>query len=436
VGFRIDNQPDAKDTLMVQGDGYKGSEGEIVSSVTSLALPQPQVANLRQDMGGWDVLTRWQHTASSTSQTTLQVYFDRTNRSDATYGESRNTFDIDFQHHIAWGHRQDLVWGLGFRATSDNIRGSFRVMFNPARETDLLYSSFVQDEIAVIPGRVYVTLDARLEHNRFTGFGLQPGISIAWLANQKTMFWASESRTVEAASRDQDARYNEEVRQNPGGLPILVSVLAAPQRNENVLSTEAGFRTQLLEGLSVDLAAFYIYNTHIQSTETGTPFVESDPAPVHLVSPLFTANLLHGEAHGAEFAVNWKPVSRWTLSPGFAYLQMHFHAAPTSTDTDSVNLVEGGAPREQAQLRSHLELTKHWSWDASAYFVGRLPALQVPAYTCLDTGLTWHPRSGLAISAVGQNLLQDHHLEFNGPSQLVASSLMKRSVYAKIVWHF
>jgi iron complex outermembrane receptor protein len=60
----------------------------------------------------------------------------------------------------------------------------------------------------------------------------------------------------------------------------------------------------------------------------------------------------------------------------------------------------------------------------------------VPAYTRLDTGLTWHPRSGLSISAVGQNLLRDEHLEFNGPSQLVVSSLMKRSIYAKIVWHF
>ena len=126
AGFRIDNQLDAKDTLMVQGDGYNGSEGEIVSSVTSLTLPQPQVMNLRQDIGGWDVLTRWQHTISPTSQTTLQIYFDRTNRSDPTYGEGRNTFDIDFQHHIAWGHRQDFVWGLGARATSDDSRGTFQ----------------------------------------------------------------------------------------------------------------------------------------------------------------------------------------------------------------------------------------------------------------------------------------------------------------------
>ena len=101
----------------------------------------------------------------TTSQTTLQVYFDRTNRGDATYGEGRNTFDVDFHHHIAWGRRQDFVWGLGFRATSDDIRGTFRVMFNPARETDLLYSSFVQDEIAVIPGSLYLTLGARFEHN-------------------------------------------------------------------------------------------------------------------------------------------------------------------------------------------------------------------------------------------------------------------------------
>ena len=80
--------------------------------------------------------------------------------------------------------------------------------------------------------------------------------------------------------------------------------------------------------------------------------------------PLFPANLLHGEGHGAELVVNWKPISRWTLSPGFSYLQMHFHAAPTSTDTTSVNVVEGSSPREQAQLRSHVELRSSWAWDA------------------------------------------------------------------------
>ena len=58
----------------------------------------------------------------------------------------------------------------------------------------------------------------------------------------------------------------------------------------------------------------------------------------------------------------------------------------------------------------------------------------VPAYTRLDTGLTWRIGEALSISAVGQNLLQDHHLEFLGTLGGLQSSELRRSAYIKFVW--
>jgi len=436
AGFRADSELSAKDSLTVQGDGYTGSEGEVVANVTSLTLPQPPPSDLRQDIGGWDVLSRWDRAISPTSQTTLQVYFDRTNRGDATYREGRSTFDIDFQHHIAWGNRQDIVWGLGFRDTSDSIQGSFKVTFTPSAETDLLFNAFAQDEIAILPDRVYLTLGTRLEHNHFTGFGVQPSASIAWLANDKTTFWASLSRAIGTPSREQDLRFNQTVFPGPGGAAVLESVFGTEQTNENLLATEVGYRAQIDGGISLDLTGFYNSYSNLISSDVGATFLELDPAPAHLVFPIFLGNLLHGEGHGAEIAVNWKPVSRWTLSPGYSYLQLHVYEAPGGTDVTSVASIEGGSPREQAQLRSHVELSRRWAWDASAYFVDRLPAQQIPSYTRFDTGITWHARDGLSFSLAGQNLLKDHHLEFNGLDQVVLSSQVKRSGYAKFTWNF
>jgi iron complex outermembrane receptor protein len=436
AGFRVDSKLGAKDSLTIQGDGYTGSEGEVVAAVTSLVLPQPQVLDLRQNIGGWDILSRWDRAFSPTSQTTLQVYFDRTNRGDATYGEGRDTFDIDFQHHITWGKRQDIVWGLGFRSTSDSIRGSFRVFFTPSAVTDLLFSSFVQDEIAIRPGSLYLTLGTRLDHNPDTGFGVEPSASLAWLANDKTTFWTSISRALGTPSRKQDVRFNEAILPDPGGPPILESVFGFKQKDEAILATEIGYRTQISEHLSLDLTGFYNSYTNIESSAVGALFVEADPAPMHLVLPIFLANMLHGEGYGAEVVANWKPISRWTLSPGFSYLQLHLHHDPTSTDTTTAAAAEGSSPREQAQLRSHVEMTSRWAWDTSVYFVGRLPALQIPSYTRLDAGLTWRLRERLSFSVAGQNLLQGHHVEFSSSSQIVLSSLVKRSVYAKIVWRF
>lgn len=220
TGFRVDSKLGAKDSITFQGDAYNGSEGEVVAAVTSLVPPQPQILNLRLGLGGWDLLSRWDRAISSTSETTLQVYFDRTNRGDSTYGEGRDTFDVDFQHHIGWGSRQDFVWGLGYRATSDSIRGSLRVTFNPPGESNRFSSSFVQDEIAIIPQSLYFTIGTKLEHNPFTGFGVQPDARIAWLANHKNMFWASVSRAMRTPTRDEDVRFNQIVNPGPNGLPL------------------------------------------------------------------------------------------------------------------------------------------------------------------------------------------------------------------------
>src|ERR1700728_4789691 len=80
----------------------------------------------------------------------------------------------------------------------------------------------------------------------------------------------------------------------------------------------------------LDLTAFYNSYTDLASEEVGTTFLELNPAPIHLVLPIEGANLLHGESHGAEMSLNWKPANRWTLSPGYSYLQLHVYHDPTS----------------------------------------------------------------------------------------------------------
>ena len=152
--------------------------------------------------------------------------------------------------------------------------------------------------------------------------------------------------------------------------------------------------------------------------------------------PSSFANKLYGTTDGIEASLNWNVTHRWTLSPGYSFLQMNLHAEPASLDNTSVADAQGSNPGHQAQLRSRLELPHNFTWDANAYFVGKLPAQLVPSYTRLDTQLTWRPGERTEVSLVGQNLLQDHHLEFNDAFQSVNSTQVKRSVYAKITRTF
>jgi hypothetical protein len=65
----------------------------------------------------------------------------------------------------------------------------------------------------------------------------------------------------------------------------------------------------------IDFTAYYNNYSHQKTSEPSTPFLVNTPSP-HLVLPLITENLMHGESHGVEIAVNWKATNRWTLSPG------------------------------------------------------------------------------------------------------------------------
>lgn len=384
------------------------------------------------------MLSRWNHVVSPHSETSLQVYFDRSNRGDGTYGIGLNTFDVDFLHHVGWGERHDFVWGLGYRVSSDDTASSPRILFTPADLTTQLFSSFVQDEITILPDRVYLSLGTKLEHNDYTGFGLEPSARISWTASNRIMFWTAVSQAERTPARsDTDVRVNANLPPGPNGLPLQVSIFGDQKsKNEVLRAVEAGYRAQLTARLS--LAGTFFFNDYdgLVSLETGTPFLESDPSPLHLVIPNTFANLGYGETHGLEMFGNWKVSRRWTLSPGYSFLTMHLHHSSLSNDLNTGPATQGGSPNQKAQLRSHVDLPRHLGWNASTYFVGRLAAQKVASYTRLDSNLTWQAGERFSIALAGENLLKDRHMEYKGSDLTVLPTMIKRSVYAKFIWQF
>ena len=436
-GFRADSTISAKDSLTTEGEVYKGNAGEIAFVPLSLLPPENATVALRDRYSGWNVLSRWKHTFSPGSETSLQAYFDRTTRNDSTYNIGHNTFDVDFQHHIGWGERQDIVWGLGYRLSADDISPTLRISAASESRSAELFSLFAQDEIAVRPNRIHVSLGARLEHNDYTGFSLQPSARVVVTPNSKNSVWGAVSGAVRTPARtDTDFRVNFEALPGPGNLPILVSLFGNPkQKNEQLTAFEAGYRTTLSSRFSLDSTLFYNHYRDLTSVEPGAMRVEIDPAPIHLLIPESFGNSIFGETHGIEAFAQWKVTNFWTINPGYAFFSIHLHEFAKIQD-ETLPGIEGGAPDHQAQLRSSLSLPWNLKWNASAYFVNRLPAAQIPSYTRLDTGLTWRAGEKVSLSIVGQNLLKDLHPEFSGPYSTVQPGLMQRSAYAKIAWTF
>jgi iron complex outermembrane recepter protein len=437
-GFRVDEDVSAKDLLTVAGEAIRGNGGERVTTIVSLQPPVNAILDVRDRFSGWSVLGRWRHVPSPASETTLQIYFDRSNRGDTTYGYGLNTFDADFQHHEPWGRRQDFVWGLGYRVNSDHSARDFRFSANPQGLTYQIFSAFAQDEIAIRPDHLYISAGTKLEHNYFNGFNLQPTARVTWIPEGQGTFWAAVSGAQRTPSRGETAvRENDAVYPGPDNLPILVSVFGNPaQKNEHLIATEAGFRNAWTDRLSFDTAIFFNQYQDLISGEPGITRLETDPPPVHLLMPIDIANLLHGESHGIEVFANVKLADRWTLSPGYTFLTMHIHRAATGQDVGTGPEAEGSIPNQQAQLRSNVNLPWRWEWTTSAYFVGRLSAPKIASYTRLDVNLLWHPSDRLSLQVVGQNLLQELHQEYSDSTLTVVPSLVRRSAYAGLTWRF
>jgi iron complex outermembrane receptor protein len=432
-GFRADSNLSGGDTLTVQGDIYAGEEG---ASFVQSVLSPPENVNVYGAAGlsGGNVLGRWTHSFSSTSDITVQAYFDRYTRSGPESDEARDTLDFDFRHHIILGSRHDLTWGAGYRYTADRTAGTIDQAFVPADQVGWLVNLFAQDQITLKRNRLFLYLGMKLENSYFSGFDLAPSVRLAWTPSSRQTFWAAVSNAHRSPTRH-DLDLIATLAALPG--PAEVVLIGNPNfQNENLIAFEAGYRTQINSRLSVDLATFVNSYNHLETQEPLSSYLEPNSTPPLLVYPIEFGNKMHGITAGIEASVHWTVTHRWTLSPGYSYLQMHLHTDPTSLDTTSVADAQGSNPIHQVQLRSHLKLPHSMDWDSNVYYVGALPAQLVPAYTRLDSQLTWRFSERAQLSIVGQNLLSDHHVEANDAYAVVNSSEVKRSAYAKIVWHF
>ncbi len=431
AGFRTDWDLHQRDTLTLQGDLYSGDAGQrlVINSYSP-----PLLTNVEQavELSGGNLLGRWKRVLGEGSDLEVQTYYDRTNRQQVNFGESRDTFDIDFIHHLVLPWRQDFLWGLGARLSSGNVNDDDpTVVFTPAHFTDKLYSSFVQDEIAMVHDKLSLTIGSKFLHNSYSGFEVEPGARVLWTPNQRHTVWTAVTRAVRTPSRvEEDLQLTGMLAPNP--LTFYRIVGDRGFSSENLIGYEAGYRSLVKPRFYVDIAAFYNNYDHLLSIEPGAPFSENAPAPPHAVVPLFFRNGLLGKTSGFEIAPDWTPISWWRLRGSYSYLYMDLKKHSGSLDTTTASSTEGSSPHHQIVIESSVDLPKKLQFDQTFRYVSALPAQQVGAYGTADVRFSWRAFRSMELSVVGQNLLQPHHAESGGdPGSLVG---IKRSVYAKIAW--
>jgi iron complex outermembrane receptor protein len=433
-GFRSDWQLSLRDALTVEGDIYNDpTRGQ--ANLPTFTPPFTSSQFATTTFFGGDLNSRWTHTYSSKSEVSLQMYYDGFSRDDVLINAFINIFNVDFQERLAVGSRYDFVWGAEYRFTGDSTAASSILSLNPPSLQTHLSSAFVQDEVALIPRRLWFTPGIRFEHVPFTGYNVEPSGLLLWGLGENQSLWVSAALAERAPQRfERNLHDVTAVFPGQGGSLTSVDLFGSPAAgDQNTLDFEAGYRAQMTKTLSADLATFYDRYGDLQTTEPGAPFFSSDPVP-HTVIPLFYENGMHGKGYGGEFSLDWKPTSRWKLYTGYGFLRQVFHLNPGSQSPSSL-LTAGNNSQHQFQIRSQLNLPRRTELDTSIYYVGQLRNQFVPAYTRVDVRLGWHPGESMDLDVVGQNLLSPRRLEFLNNTGVVPT-FDPRRVFARLTWRF
>ncbi|RJP35514.1 MAG: TonB-dependent receptor [Candidatus Omnitrophota bacterium] len=437
-GFRVDWEPSGEDWFTFVGGLYSGETGSRNRFTLSEEPYFLEIDHENEILGG-HLLGRWEHTFSDSSDVALQMYYDRAERDFPFLKGKRDIFDIDFRHHLNLDGRQDLVWGLSYRFSSDDLDGDSFISFDPAGREDHFYSFFAHDEITLIADRLRLILGSNFSQNDYMGFEVQPNARLLWTPHERQIFWTSISRTARTPTRANHDISNilyapPSSPSNPFDLPITVHVIGNRDITaEELIASEVGYRVLISDQLSLDIASFFNLYDHLI---TGEPDLLFSPSPGQLQMSMTGDNKGYGETYGVELSADYTPFDWWRMQAAYTFLQMQLHIGKDSGDVFFEN-TEGESPHHQFSLRSSFDPANNVELDAWIRYVDELPHPKIPAYLALDIRLGWKPRNNLEFSIGAQNLLDRHHAEFGNPDLFPAlSAEIERSVYAKVIWQF
>ena len=434
AGFRMDWGSADADRFTVQGDAYGGEQGgTFLDSFTLGTRPAGSTAG-EADLQDANVLTRWERTLDDRTSFALQAYYDHTNRDiPNTYHEKRDTLDVDFQHHLRHRERHDVLWGLGFRSSADEIGNTVFATFDPDHRDDHTLSAFLQDKIALKIDKFYLTLGSKFEHNDYTGFETQPNVRFSWLVSERQSFWAAASRAVRIPARlDSDLRLTLPLNAPTIPFPVYVTAEGSVDfASETLLAYEAGYRIRVTGRLSFDVSAFHNSYDDLQTVEPGAVTLVLVPPRPYGVLHQTLENLMEGHSSGGTFVANWQPFDSWRLRFQYTRFDLDLRTKAGSADVLRPRL-GGNSPDSQMSVHSFLDLPHGLRLYVAARHIAALPNQSVPGYLAVDASLLWRPRERLEASLSVQNLNDDRHIEFGSGD----ADQIERSAFLRVLWSF
>ena len=332
------------------------------------------------------------------------------------------------------GCANDIIWGAGARISPSRFFQKVpTVDFSPAEDTYSIYSGFAQDSLSLLSNRLTATLGAKLEHNSYSDFEIQPSARLAWTPNEQHTVWAAITRAVRTPSRLEEGFHYTALA--VPSLPLYLRLVGDGQfDSERQVGYELGYRTYVKDRGFIGINSFYNRYTNLLSVENRPPTPEATPAPLHLVLPLFLRNGITARTKGFEISSLWDVKSWWRLKPSYSYLHLDADRAPGSNDASTVAQLEGDTPSHKVVVQMFFSFCPRLSTLISSYrYVSAIPDQKVASYSTGDVRIArrMFPQPRLIVGGT-----KSHAAPSSGVRRIARAQLWKSgaSAYLKLTW--
>jgi iron complex outermembrane receptor protein len=391
------------------------------------------------DSQGGHFLAKWTHDEDVDTHTTLQAYYDTSEVTKLVeFGTDNKTMDVEFTQTALLFDSNKIITGGGYRWISAYVRPGPTIRTENEIGDDHQFNYFVQDEIAVVPDKLFITLGTKLEHFINTGFEVEPTFKLLGKPTENQTLWGSVSRAVRTPAIYDTNSVIHYKNINVGVPAELIYFGNKDFKSESLLAFEGGYRIEPTASVYVDTTVFYnIYD----DLRTGTfPMVGPNPDPTPF-PPVPTAigqlvNNKHGASWGGETSVTYTPLDNWKLIGSYSFNRIDLNADFNSIETAGKTAPTLQDPQHKFQIRSQLDLPHNVMLDGAVYYTDKLASGNAPSYVRLDLRLAWKPTAACELSLVGQNLTDPQHKEFGSGDSGQVYSEIPRTFYGKLALRF
>ncbi|MCB1887299.1 MAG: TonB-dependent receptor [Rhodocyclaceae bacterium] len=343
-----------------------------------------------------------------------------------------NTVDVDFQLRLDPFDQHEVIWGLGARYFTYDLRPAPPVLtFDDEEGTEHVLSAFVQDEIVLQPKRWKLTLGTRVEHHSLAGTNWQPNVRLLWTPSDRDSVWSHVSRASRTPSVGEQVgriiyglapvppQFQPPACAQVGGCSAAVVSRISPEQDleaEDLTAVELGYRRQVGAG-SVEAVAFRHQYSNLLTNDFGNFSVPGSVGfPVIADQFVDRVNGAKARVVGLELGFDMPVSPTLRLSGAYSAQNLTLYNQGNASSASSGNEAEATLPHQMASLRASADIAEGHDLDLMWRVVGSLGTSRfgdrIPGYQALDLNYRWRVAKGFDVSLYVQNLFDDGHAEF------------------------